>query len=258
MDVSAPLEASASATSATVIWHDIECGSYNADLPLWRELATRRKGDAPVLDVGSGSGRVALDLARGGHQVTAIDRDADLIAALRERAGALPVSAVCADARSFTLERRDHGLCIVPMQTIQLLADAEQRGEFLHRAHAHLAPGGLLACAIVTEIDPFDCSAGDRGPAPDTGLVEGRVHRSRAIRVHGGEDGILIERERTVQPAGRRDAASPAELDVIRLAPLRSSQLLAEGERAGFTPGETFYIGETAEHTGSIVVSMHA
>jgi SAM-dependent methyltransferase len=239
--------------SATVIWHDIECGRYSADLALWRELAGRRIGQAPVIDVGAGSGRVALELARAGHAVTAIDRDCDLLAALRLRARGLDVSTVCADARSFTLERRDHGLCIVPMQTIQLLADAEERGEFLRQAHIHLAPGGLLACAIVTEVDPFDCSAGDQGPAADVGEIDGRPHFSRAIRVHSGQDGILIERERSIGAAG-----APGELDVIGLARLRSSQLLAEGELAGFAAGETFYIAETPEHTGSIVVSMHA
>ena len=44
-----------------IAWHDAECGSYRADLPLWRELADEAGG--PVLDLGCGSGRVALDLA---------------------------------------------------------------------------------------------------------------------------------------------------------------------------------------------------
>ena len=37
-----------------MIWHDVECGRYDADLPLWRELAD----DAAegVLDVGAGTG----------------------------------------------------------------------------------------------------------------------------------------------------------------------------------------------------------
>ena len=51
-----------------VIWHDVECGAYAADLPLWRELAAGRSG--PVLEIGCGTGRVALDLARDGHAVT--------------------------------------------------------------------------------------------------------------------------------------------------------------------------------------------
>ena len=74
----------------SVIWHDIECGAYAEDLPLWRSLAAEY-GD-PVLDVGAGTGRVALDLARAGYRVTALDRDPELLAALesapREEASA--------------------------------------------------------------------------------------------------------------------------------------------------------------------------
>ena len=46
------------------IWHDVECGAYEADLELWRELA--REAPEGVLDVGAGTGRVALRLARAG------------------------------------------------------------------------------------------------------------------------------------------------------------------------------------------------
>ncbi len=57
-----------------VRWHDLECGGYAIDLELWRELAAQAGG--PVLDVGAGTGRVALDLARGG---VAVERD-DVVA----------------------------------------------------------------------------------------------------------------------------------------------------------------------------------
>ena len=57
-----------------VIWHDLECGRYAEDLPLWRSLASEY-GD-PVLDVGAGTGRVTIELARAGHRVTALDIDA--------------------------------------------------------------------------------------------------------------------------------------------------------------------------------------
>ena len=71
---------SAATFSPLVAWHDVECGGYRADLPLWRELARAEAG--PVLDVGAGTGRVALDLARAGHSVTALDREPELLDAL--------------------------------------------------------------------------------------------------------------------------------------------------------------------------------
>ena len=71
-------------TASPAIWHDVECASYEADLPLWRDLAKAAGG--PVLDIGSGTGRVALDLAGRGHDVAAVDADSALIGALAERA----------------------------------------------------------------------------------------------------------------------------------------------------------------------------
>ena len=65
------------ARSSEVIWHDLECGWYRADLPLWRELAAQHPG--PVLEIGAGSGRVALELARAGHAVTALERERVLL-----------------------------------------------------------------------------------------------------------------------------------------------------------------------------------
>ena len=107
-----------------IMWHDVECGGYAEDLPLWRELAAAEAG--PVLDVGAGAGRVALELARAGHDVTALDLDAELLAELRARAQreGLQVRTEQADAAGFELSGPPFGLIAVPMQTIQLLPGA--------------------------------------------------------------------------------------------------------------------------------------
>jgi SAM-dependent methyltransferase len=252
-----------------VIWHDLECGSYAADLPLWRELASSAAADpgagtppqAPVvLDIGAGSGRVALDLARHGHRVTALDLDAGLLAALRERAAGTDVEIVCADARTFALERRDYALCIAPMQTIQLLGGAAGRLDFLRRARAHLAPDAVLACAIVTEIEPFDCHAGDVGPSPEIARVDGTGYISRATRVQVGRRIVRIERERSVLEPARVGAAVPPtwERDIVELDRVSVAQLQREGREAGLHTAGTRPIAATEEHTASTAVIFHA
>ena len=57
-----------------VLWHDLECGAYDLDLPLWRALAAETGG--VVLDVGAGTGRLSLQLASDGVAVVALDADA--------------------------------------------------------------------------------------------------------------------------------------------------------------------------------------
>ncbi len=242
-----------------VIWHDLECGGYRADLALWRELAQQARAarePAPILDIGAGTGRVALALARAGHCVTALDLDPLLLRALVERAGRLQIDTVCADARTFALERDDFALCLVPMQTIQLLGGAAARNELLVRARAHLRPGGLLACAIVTAVEPFDCAAGDVGPGAETSHVEGRVYISRAVGVHSGAERIRIERERHVNADGHAAATAPRERDVIELDRVSAAQLQGEGLAAGFMSARVLEIAPTAEHVGSTVVTF--
>ena len=48
--------------SAAAAWQDVECGAYSADLEAWERLAAASEG--PMLELGSGTGRVCLHLAR--------------------------------------------------------------------------------------------------------------------------------------------------------------------------------------------------
>src|SRR5205085_7997784 len=136
--------------SDQVVWHEVECGRYRADLPLWRSLAEETAAEqrsARILEIGAGTGRVALELARAGHRVTALDLDPDLLARLREGAAGVRLETVCDDARAFSLHEHDFDLCIVPMQTVQLLAISAERVAIVSIASAHLAPVVLLSSA---------------------------------------------------------------------------------------------------------------
>ncbi len=247
-----------------VIWHDLECGAYRADMPLWRELAHEAHEQTPpgaILDVGAGSGRVSLELARAGAEVTALDIDAVLLAALKRRTGAhARIQAVCADARDFELERRDFSLCLAPMQTLQLLGGAAGRAAFFRRVRAHLRPGGVLACAIVTELESFDCTRSGAGPAPESVRIDGVLYVSRAVRVQLTRELVRIERERSVvaAEAGESSREPAAERNVIELDRVSVARLHREGRAAGLQPAATRTIAATDEHVGSLVVMFDA
>jgi SAM-dependent methyltransferase len=235
------------AFSPLVVWHDVECGRYTADLALWRELAAGERG--PVLDIGAGTGRVTLELARAGHDVTALDVEPELLGALRARAGVLPVETVAADARDFALDRR-FGLVIVPMQTVQLLDD---RAGFLAAAHRHLLPAGLLAIAITEAMEDF----GDLEelPEPDRGAVADWRFASQPTAVRALPAATRIER---VRRSYAPDGDVIEEDDVIELANLTVEQLEAEARAAGFVPEPGQTILATDEHVGSEVVLLRA
>jgi SAM-dependent methyltransferase len=234
------------------IWHDLECGSYTEDLAFWRALADRC-GD-PVLDIGAGTGRVTLELAGAGHAVTAIDIDDELLEPLRDRARGLDVSTLVADARSFSLGAT-FALCIMPMQTIQLLGGAEGRAGCLACVRDHLGPGGRLAIAIADELEPFDVTDGLPGPLPDVREVDGTVYSSRPTAVRDAGDAWILERRReTVTPTG----AHAVERDVIRLDRLDPDTLEREGAAAGLRRAGRATIAPTDEYVGSTVVVFAA
>jgi SAM-dependent methyltransferase len=235
-----------------VIWHDLECGSYAEDIVFWRSLADR-EGD-PVLDVGAGTGRVALDLARRGHRVTALDRDAELLSELTRRANEFALDTVTTDARVFDLGRQ-FALCVVPMQTIQLLGGREGRVSFLRCAKRHLTAGGLLAIAIAETLELFELDDSVPAPLPDICERDGVVYSSQptAVRVLG--DQFVLERRReTITAAGKRSVAE----DVIHLDRLTHGQLEQEAVEAGLRGAGDAIIPATDDYVGSTVVMLRA
>jgi SAM-dependent methyltransferase len=232
-----------------VIWHDAECGGYEADLPLWRELAGTAGG--AVLDVGAGTGRVAVDLARRGHEVTALDRDPALLAELRRRAAELPIAAVEADARLFHLGRQ-FALIVVPMQTVQLFGGTNERVSFLRSAAEHMAPGARLAAALADPLDGFDAEHTEP-PAPDVRRIGEITYASQPVAVRDEGDTLVIERLRhTISAGGARDV----QADAVRLARLAPARLEREGRKVGLLPERRRRIPATDEHVGSTVVML--
>ncbi|MBK5218291.1 MAG: class I SAM-dependent methyltransferase [Thermoleophilia bacterium] len=232
---------------AAAIWHDVECGAYGADLGLWEELATSAGG--PVLELGCGTGRVALQLARRGYPTVGLDSDAELIEALRERGAGLPLTGVVADARDFALDD-PVALTVAPSQMLQLLPDAEARIACLRCVTAALRPGGRLAAAILEGMPEPD---GAPPPLPDVREVDGWVYSSLAVEAAVGAEEIVIHRLRQrVSPTGELSE----EPNAVRITTFPAAQLEDEAAQAGLLPLERRAIPPTDIHVGSLVVVL--
>ena len=231
------------------LWHDVECAGYESDLPAWRLLAEESGG--PVLDVGCGTGRVALDLAERGHDVTGLDSQPELIEALTRRSADASLQGVVADAREFDLGRR-FALVIAPMQVVQLLGGSSGRRRFMDCALRHLEPGGLLAMALA---DPYE------GVPPEVSLEllpdvleqDGWVYSSTPVTLKTSDEGVTIER---VREAAAPDGATERSGFSITLDLVTPAELEAEGREAGFKRRPRLQVPDTDAYVGSTIVRL--
>ena len=128
----------------------------------------------------------------------------------------------------------EFALIIVPMQTLQLLADADERRAALASMRSHLAPRGLIALAIV-DGDPAADGADDGlgPPLPDVAEIDGWVYSSLPIEVRPEDGRLVISRLRQIVTP---DGDLTDEQVEIRLAVLDPESLEAEAAEAGLRP----------------------
>jgi SAM-dependent methyltransferase len=203
--MSAPAESSD--RSEVAIWQEVEFGNYAADLDLWVELAAE-SGD-PVLELGSGAGRVATELSSRGHQVLAVECDEELADELQRKvdAGGLSIAVIrhdLGDAGDLELPDRPK-LAIGPLHVIQLLDD-RARPVLLRRLGGLLAEGSTIALTVVDESTLLSEGTGAPQILPDMRELDGWVYSSEPLWVQVTEDELRVRRIRErVSPDGRMD-----------------------------------------------------
>jgi SAM-dependent methyltransferase len=252
--MSASRDMEAPALDEAAIWQQVEFGAYTADLPVWRELAC--EADGPVLELGSGAGRVALDLAEVGQEVIAVERDRRLAAQLKASARdrELKLSVVEADlaAPADLRVRGTPGVAIGPLHVIQVL-DGAARPALLGRLAELLAPGGTIALTVVDESTLLSSGTAATQILPDMRELDGWVYSSEPLWVQVGDDALKVRRLRErVSPDGEIERTVQDEI-LHRISPDR---LELEGEEAGLRRAGRRQISSGPNEADSTVVLL--
>lgn len=113
------------------------------DLDFYLELA--RECGGPVLELGCGTGRVLLPVAREGIDCTGIDDSGRMLDALRAKAPGVAPSLVQARMQDFDLGDARFALIYSAFRVFQHLYTVKDQLACLARVRAHLAPGGRFA-----------------------------------------------------------------------------------------------------------------
>jgi len=142
------LAAAGSVAAALARLYDLDLAEDPGDLDLYLALAARTGG--PILELAVGSGRIAVPLAAGGHQVTGVDPDPAMLARARLAADAAGAAVahrlrlVEGDGRSIRLpDAGSYRLAFIPLNSIFVFGTRADQAAAVATLAAHLAPGGL-------------------------------------------------------------------------------------------------------------------
>lgn len=129
------------------VLYDLEYAGHVQDIEWYRSLLQRLGG--PVLELGVGSGRIALPLLADGHDVVGVDLSQPMLDALQRRLDAEPdlggsCELHCADFRELDLERRFPTI-LLPFNAIHHCTGDADLLRLLAVVRRHLGPRGVFA-----------------------------------------------------------------------------------------------------------------
>ena len=127
------------------------------DVPFWRRVATAAEG--PVLELGCGTGRVSLPLARAGVNMVGIDRSAPMldrarrrITKSRTRQFAKSLRFVRGDIRALPFEAGAFPMVLAPYGILQSLIRPRDLTATLRSVARVLARGGTFGIDLVPDV----------------------------------------------------------------------------------------------------------
>ena len=202
------------------------------DVRFWQDFSRREGG--PLLELGCGTGRVIVPVARTGVPVVGIDRSAPMLAYARRRARRLPAASrpelVRGDIRFLPFESRAFSAVMAPYGILQSLTKERDLVATLSEVARVLRPGGTFGLDLVPDLPAWDEYANKT-------RLEGRLRSSVAhvtliesVRQDRRRKLTIFDQE-YVEKRGARTERHRFSL-TFRTLPL--PQMVARVEKAGF------------------------
>lgn len=192
-------------------YYDLIHDAHDDDTGLWLSFAGRT--DLPVLEIGTGTGRIALELARRGHAVVGIDPSSAMLGVARQAAEehAVDVSFIEGRALDLALEAGHYGLIIIPADVFLYCSDGHEQIATLGMLGKALAFNGVLAIDLPGPAQWLDDTTNGQPLLVFSGELEDGTHldtwhvheddlalQVRTLRVMYdllGSDGLLRRRQ---------------------------------------------------------------
>ena len=221
------------------------------DIPFYVEEAV--SSGSPVLELGSGTGRIAIPIARSGIEIVGLESSTEMLKVAEAKSKALGaydsrITWTYGDMRDFSLGR-EFALVIIPFRGFLSLLSVEEQRSCLRCIKDHLAPGGRLVFDIF--VPDLDMLTDDGStpfhfmdvPHPETGhrLViwhqnrfdnHSQINSARSIMEEVGPDGEVVRklyREYQLRYIHRFEAQH-----LLELAGFRVEDLYGDFDRSPF------------------------
>lgn len=202
------------------------------DVRFWQDFARREGG--PVLELGCGTGRVVVPVARTGVPVVGIDRSGPMLEYARRRCRRLAVASrpalVRGDIRALPFADRRFSAVMAPYGILQSLTKDRDLGATLTEAARVVRPGGTLGIDLVPDLLAWDEYRNQTRLSGRLPSSAGHVTLIESVRQDRRRRLTIFDQE-YVERRGGRVARHRFSL-TFRTLPL--PQMVARVEQAGF------------------------
>lgn len=216
---------------------------YSSFDPHAIELLAELAGDGPALELGIGTGRLALPLSAKGVEVHGIDAAESMISRLRAKPGADRITVTQGNFAEVPVDGK-FSLVYIAFNTFFALSSQEEQVQCFRNVAAHLAPGGCFVIeAFVPDLTRFTHGQTTMARKVTTDEVQFDVSQHYAVTQQViSQQVVVTDGNIRLYPVQIR-YCWPSELDLMgQLAGLRLRERWSNWKRDAFTSDSGFHI----------------